>query len=132
MTTWTFQKKLGEKVSGAATSNLKKAAEVLQLEFNRLAKQKCPYCDGFGHAGNDCPTDKKIAQMRGGVLEQTQVLTAIRKECRELAGMGKVTGFSLLTPHPSKSLLGKRLRSDHWETMSADNGYCAKRKKFGP
>ena len=42
-------------------------ATALLPEFERLMKQKCPYCDGFGHSGNDCPTDAKIAHMRGGV-----------------------------------------------------------------
>ena len=52
----------------------KNAATVLEVEFKRLAKQICPYCDGYGHSGNDCPTDSKIAVLRGGVLEQTRVI----------------------------------------------------------
>ena len=38
-------------------------------EFVRLESQRCAYCSGYGHAGKDCPTDFKIARMRGGVRE---------------------------------------------------------------
>ena len=43
-------------------------------EFDRLKIQKCPYCSGFGHSGNDCPTDAKISHLRGGLREQNKAL----------------------------------------------------------
>ena len=43
-------------------------------EIERLSKQVCPYCSGFGHAGKDCPTDGKISSLRGGTREQNLVL----------------------------------------------------------
>ena len=61
--------RLTEVETGAPDPKWKTSATVLKLEFARLYKQKCGYCDGFGHSGNDCPTDHKIAQLRGGVLE---------------------------------------------------------------
>ena len=71
---WTLQTKLTEIKTNAGDQRIKAAANVLSFEIERLAKQRCPYCDGFGHSGNDCPTDHKIAQLRGGVNEQNKVL----------------------------------------------------------
>ncbi len=103
-----MRKELQKRVANAPDEKHKLAAQVLDLEFERLQKQRCPYCDGFGHSGNDCPTDAKISHIRGGVKEQNTVITEVRKSCRLLAGMGKVTGFSLLSADPQKSGLGKR------------------------
>ena len=109
---------------------MKNAATTLEVEFLRLYKQICAYCDGYGHSGNDCPTDRKIAILRGGILEQNKVIQAARKACRAEAGMGKVTGFSLLSANHSTNLLGKRGAAANDETMSADNGFLGKRRRF--
>ncbi len=109
------------------SNEVKYTARVLGYEFTRLEKQRCPYCDGFGHSGNDCPTDHKIAQLRGGVLEQNRVIQVIRKECRVASGMANVTGFSLLTADPKKGKLGKRKFT---ETQSEDDKFSFKRRKF--
>ena len=125
---WTLQTKLTGIVGGIYPQTLKDAASVLNFEFERLKKQKCAYCNGFGHSGNDCPTDRKVAQMRGGVEEQNKILQRVRKECRVAAGMKNVKGFSRLTADPTKIRLGKRLNPDSYEVMSADNGFG--KKKF--
>ena len=76
---------------------------MLEYEFERLNKQRCAYCSGWGHSGNDCPTDSKIDQLRGGVKEQTQVLIFIRKQARAEANMNGVSGFSLISADPRKT-----------------------------
>ena len=48
----------------------KAIAQVLGVEMDRIGKQRCGYCDGYGHSGNDCPTDYKLDQLRIGVREQ--------------------------------------------------------------
>ena len=53
---------------------MKDVGKTLKIEIDRLAKQKCPYCSGFGHSGNDCPTDYKLGQLRLGVREQATIL----------------------------------------------------------
>ncbi len=100
---------------------------MLNQEFLRLKKQKCGYCDGFGHAGKDCPTDHKIANLRGGVAEQNKVLQLLRNECRVAAGMAGVKGLSLLSADPNLIRLGKRKRQDQNETMSADGASSRRR-----
>ncbi len=102
----------------------------MSYEFARFQLQKCPYCDGFGHAGNDCPTDHKIAQLRGGVSEQNKVIQDIRKKCRVSARMGGVKGFSLISAKPAMPKLGKRKRSRVSERFSEDNEYSVKTIKF--
>ena len=73
------------------------AAKALLPEFNRLKLQNCGFCDGWGHAGDDCPTDIKLSMLRGGVKEQSEIITQLRKEGRKRAGMGGKQGFSLLS-----------------------------------
>ena len=67
---WTFKNKLKEIVDGNDWDHSSDVASNLMLEIERISKQRCAYCDGFGHAGNDCPTDYKLAQLRVGVREQ--------------------------------------------------------------
>ena len=76
---WTMQTRLTAIAGAVDNSPLKNAAIVLGYEFARLVKQRCAYCDGYGHSGNDCPTDSKIAQLRGGILEANQAIQLIRK-----------------------------------------------------
>ena len=76
---WNFLTKLTEIINKNPGNETGAAAKVLKFEFDRLNKQKCAYCDGFGHSGNDCPTDFKVSQLRGGVQEQTKVIQMIRK-----------------------------------------------------
>ena len=90
----------------------------------------CPYCDGYGHSGNDCPTDAKIAHLRGGVREQNQLLMKLRKELRDASNMKEVTGFSLLSA--SKPTIGvKRTHRERFnDAASVDNGFATKRTRF--
>ena len=104
--------KLTAMAEGEPDEKLKSSASVLKLEFERLEKQICPYCDGYGHSGNDCPTDSKIDNMRGGVKEQNKVIQTIRAQCRALSGMSEVKGFSLLSANPRRVGQGKRLFSE--------------------
>ena len=80
--------------------NASVAGQTLLLEFQRLAKQECAYCNGFGHSANDCPTDLKLQHLRVGVQEQTQYLNELRKLARTKVKMGDVKGFSLLSGQP--------------------------------
>ena len=109
---WTMQTKLTEISNKNDSEALRVAASVLSLEFARLAKQKCGYCDGFGHSGNDCPTDRKISQLRGGVAEQNKIIQGLRKASRVAAGMRDVAGFSLLSAATGQALSKKRKRSE--------------------
>ena len=77
----------------------------------------CPYCDGHGHSGNDCPTDAKIAHLRGGVQEQNKFLQATRKALRKASGMADVTGFSLLSASEPKP--GTKRNRKQWAEESA-------------
>ena len=67
---WQMKARLTALGDRSQDATIKAAAQSLLVEFTRLNKQLCPYCDGWGHSGNDCPTDKKISQLRGGVREQ--------------------------------------------------------------
>ena len=106
------------------------AACALAGEFGRLDKQVCPYCDGYGHSGNDCPTDAKISHLRRGVREQNELLQDIRKTLRAGSGMGQMTGFSLLSAQrPPKCR--KRTRSELTSDAASINEIMyAKRPKF--
>ena len=78
----------------------------------------CPYCNGWGHSGNDCPTDAKIAHLRGGVREQNKLLQVIRKQLRDESGMSNVTGFSLLSatkPRAGAKRGRNEIRDMAWE-----------------
>ena len=59
------------------------AARILKPEIDRLNNQRCPYCSGYGHSGNDCPTDAKISNLRQGPREQAAIISLLRKQCRE-------------------------------------------------
>ena len=113
----------------AGNTKSSQVAKVLNYEFERLAKQKCAYCDGFGHSGNDCPTDRKVFQLRGGISEFTTVLQNLRKECRAKAGMGAVKGFSMLSADPKKTLGKKRIRGSLTETSGDSDDFGLKRRK---
>ena len=97
---WTFLQELNKFISEPNVQVMQTAGQILRLEVCRLAKQKCAYCDGYGHAGNDCPTDFKLTQLRAGVREQAKLVQELRAECRVAAGMANVTGFSLLPAKP--------------------------------
>ena len=99
-------------------------------EFKRLKIQKCPYCDGWGHSGNDCPTDAKIKHLRGGVREQNRFLQLCRKKLRKESGMADKTGFSLLSAAPMRGS-GKRTRKELIDdTISLNDTLYAKRRNF--
>ena len=97
--TWQFKQKLDAYITKCPKDA---AAANIAPEVERLGKQRCGYCSGFGHSGNDCPTDAKLLQLRIGVREQAQLVQYLRKECRIAANMKGITGFSLLSAHPSK------------------------------
>ena len=79
-------------------------------EFERLAKQRCAYCSGWGHSGNDCPTDAKLTHLKGGVSSQSKLINELRKVTRVKAGMGDKRGFSTLSA--KANTLGKRKRGN--------------------
>ena len=91
---WTLKKKLDDFVSANGTNI---HAKCLQAEIDRINVQVCGYCDGWGHSGNDCPTDAKLFLLRQGIAEQRKIIIQLRKECRAAAGMSGVKGFSLLS-----------------------------------
>ena len=91
----------------------------MQLEIDRLNKQKCGYCSGWGHSGNDCPTDKKLLHLRLGVREQATIITQMRKECRADAGMKNVRGFSRLPAKPKKA--GRKRRHGELVTTGSES-----------
>ena len=93
-------------------------------EIERLNKQRCPYCSGWGHSGRDCPTDAKLRHLRGGVREQNAALMQARAAARKEYNMGQVTGFSLLSP--------KRGILDQKKKISQDpsGGWAVTEKKF--
>ena len=77
---WNFKTKLDAWV----TANPNSASGItLQLEIDRLNKQRCPSCSGFGHAFKDCPTDYKLLQLRHGVREQAKLVTDLRDAARK-------------------------------------------------
>ena len=116
-------------VDTGANDEIKNTAKVLMLEFNRLNIQKCPYCDGHGHSGNDCPTDHKLTALRMGTKEQKQTLQAIRKTCRAEAGMASKSGFSQLSTSNKFMVSKKRKRPDWQESGGIDNGFSRKKLK---
>ena len=67
---WTLHTFATEKVAEVKNKNDPCPARTIMPELDLLLKQVCPYCSGFGHSGAACPTDKKLAQLRGGVREQ--------------------------------------------------------------
>ena len=71
-----------------ATNAANVTAASLQDELNLLAKQRCPYCDGYGHRAADCPTDTRINLLRQGVGAQRKILNDIRKSLRAGRNMG--------------------------------------------
>ena len=51
-------------------------------ELERLNKQRCGYCDGFGHSGKDCPTDAKLSHLTGGIAAQSRIIARARKAAK--------------------------------------------------
>ena len=74
MAEWKFLIFIENESKKETTVGLANPAKALLPEFQRLAKQKCAYCSGWGHSGNDCPTDAKVSHLRGGVREQNTLL----------------------------------------------------------
>ena len=66
--------------------------------MDKLKRQRCGYCQGYGHSANDCPTDAKLTVLRMGTLASKRVLVEARKECRKEANMEMERGLSLLRP----------------------------------
>ena len=123
-----------ELVEAAATEELKNdkvgPGRALLPEFERLSKQECPYCSGWGHSGNDCPTDRKISHMRGGVREQNAYIQKCRKAARIASGMANVSGFSLLSAKPSLVGQKRKFSSLVSEVQSMDGSILGKRARY--
>ena len=127
---WNFYLKLAELIQEEKNAAGARPATAMENEFKRLAKQKCPFCSGYGHSGDLCPTDWKIAKLRGGIREQNQILTSIRKKLREEAGMKNVSGFSLLSA--TKPMAGRKRRHHEMaaDSYSANDASFMKRTRF--
>ena len=76
---WEFEVILKQKIAEYPNWCVYKA---IKTETDRLVKQRCPFCSGWGHSGKDCPTDYKLSQLCGGVREQTQVIQFLRKSLK--------------------------------------------------
>ena len=103
---------LATKINATANNNAANqapwmtAARAIMREIELLRAQKCPYCDGFGHSGNMCPTDAKLTLLRrGGTTEMRQVLTQARKDARADANLGDNRNYSKLS-----ASLGQQLK----------------------
>ena len=79
--TWEIKKHVD--ALAAVNDKFQSAAKTVKLEIDRLAIQMCPYCSGYGHSGNDCPTDHKLSNLREGVREQVKIVAALRKQARQ-------------------------------------------------
>ena len=51
-------------------------------EVERLNKQRCAYCSGFGHSPKDCPTDFKLSHLMGGIAAQSRIMAKARREVK--------------------------------------------------
>ena len=111
---WTWYKLLIKVAGDEDAMNSPAPATSLKTEFERLAKQLCPYCSGYGHAGKDCPTDAKLSHLRGGVREQNALLQRLRNECRTNAQLANVSGFSLLRARRDPKRLAKDKKKFSW------------------
>ena len=81
-TSWKLYKAILVKAELADGSDDCIAALALKSEFAKLYIQVCPFCSGYGHTGNDCPTDKKLAPLRMGTSDQKALMRQVRKACR--------------------------------------------------
>ena len=110
--TWIFITRAVALKNGGSTNEIKYAAATAEAELRRLAKQKCPYCSGYGHSGNDCPTDRKLEWLRHGTSLQRTLMKEARQFGRIAAGMGNVSGYSTLSPiPPGRGLAARRARA---------------------
>ena len=103
MATWHVHEAIAQESEKELKNSHTGPCTIILTELNRLKKQRCPYCSGFGHAGKDCPTDNKISRLRGGIREQNAVLVRLRKKCRISYNLAEVTGFSLLSAKKTKT-----------------------------
>ena len=69
----------------------------LWSEVSTLAKQRCAYCSGYGHSGNNCPTDAKLSILRSSYRGYRKLLTEARKAARKKYPMAATTHFSSLS-----------------------------------
>ena len=72
----------------------------MQPEFDRLAKQRCWACSGYGHAPKDCPTAVKIATLRVGVREQAKLIDMLKLATKKKISRVPVSQLSLLKARP--------------------------------
>ena len=98
---WHFKDEL-KKFSDGEEGEKKTVAKGLMVEVSLLEKQRCAFCSGWGHAGNNCPTDFKLKQLRLSGGTASSIILDCRKKCRTLLPMKAITGFSQLRATPSK------------------------------
>ena len=96
---WTFATLLQEHIDQHPEDL---AALTLKLEVDRLGKQECAYCDGFGHSKEDCATNKKLTWLRASVKDQADYVNAVRRKLVAEKPQGEKEGFSKLTGDRSK------------------------------
>ena len=98
-----------------ALQHQRNAARTLLREIDLLQLQQCPYCDGFGHAGNLCPLDAKLTLLRmGGTIETRQLLTRCRKDARTAKNLADNRSYSRLSAHAG-FMLKKRTRTNQYD-----------------
>ena len=96
------------------------AAQAMKKEFELLYRQRCAYCSGYGHSGNQCPTDAKLLLMRrGGTGDMRLVLINARKQARKAAGMINNKNYSKLSV-AAGMLLKKRPSPNKGDIMNLE------------
>ena len=97
MSSWPIKTCVDKLAAAQQPSPEKNAAGVLKLEVDRLAKQLCCFCNGWGHSGHDCPTNRKVGWLCAGQSVATRIVVEARKESRKKHPMAGTTGFSSLS-----------------------------------
>ena len=107
------------------------AKAALKVELHLLLSQKCAYCSGFGHSGNDCPTDHKLSLLRLSTSANRVLITTARKEARLHAGMATVTRYSLLSASAGRLLRKRKWKDSALYSSDSSNGFGKRRKPPG-
>ena len=55
----------------------------IKKELDRLNKQRCSTCTGYGHSVKHCPTHVKLCTLRVGVREQRALVDKMLKAARK-------------------------------------------------
>ena len=126
-TTWLLKDTLTAQGAAMAPNTPDDAAATSILhEMEALNKQRCPYCSGWGHSGNDCPTDMKLAGLRRyGTSAMKKVLRDARKHCRVVVAPTEVIQYSQLSP----TLLKKRVKTNNGYDKMRGGGNKSQRRE---